>query len=111
MSGNILTVGATAVCPHGGSITIVSTNSRVRIEGQPVATLGDTFTVASCTFSLPGPKPQPCVLVRWLQPAGKIRVNGQPVVLQTSSGICQSAEQIPQGPPQIVKTQIKVRGR
>jgi len=39
-----------------------------------------------------------------------VRVGGQPVILQNSTGLCQSAEQIPQGPPNVVMTQMRVRG-
>jgi hypothetical protein len=37
-------------------------------------------------------------------------VNGNPVILKTSSGICQSAVQAPQGPPNILVTQPRVKG-
>jgi hypothetical protein len=111
MSGFLLHVGATALCPHGGSISTVSSNAQVRVSGQPVATFNDTYLIAGCAFTVPGPKPQPCVKVQWLVPAARVRVNGQPVILQTSTGLCQSAEQIPQGPPNIVATQTRVRGQ
>jgi hypothetical protein len=111
MSGFVLHVGATALCPHGGPVSVISSNARVRVGGQPVATLADTYTIAGCAFTVPGPKPQPCVVVQWLVPASRVRVGGQPVILQTSSGLCQSAEQIPQGPPNIVVTQVRVRGQ
>lgn len=110
MPSFLLHVGATVLCTHAGSVTIIPTNNRVLVSGQPVATLNDTYTVMGCPFTLPGPKPQPCVTVRWLQPATRVRVNGQPVILQTSTGICQSAEQIPQGPPNVAMTQTRVKG-
>jgi hypothetical protein len=37
-------------------------------------------------------------------------VGGQPAILQSSNGLCLSAEQIPQGPPSVVMTQLRVRG-
>ena len=37
-------------------------------------------------------------------------VNGQPPILQSSTGLCQSPEQIPQGPPIIVAPQMRVVG-
>ncbi len=111
MTGFLLHVGATAMCPHGGPVSIISSNARVKISGQPVATLSDTYTVGGCAFTVPGPKPQPCVTVQWLVPASRVRVGGQPVILQTSSGLCQSAEQIPQGPPNVVVTQVRVKGQ
>ena len=64
--------------------------------------VNDLTTVAGCPFQVPvgaGTKPQPCVKVQWPVPATRVKVDGQPVLLQTSTGLCQSAEQIPQGPP------------
>jgi hypothetical protein len=37
-----------------------------------------------------------------------VLVNSQPVILQTSTGLCQSVEQIPQGPPTVVAAQPRV---
>jgi uncharacterized Zn-binding protein involved in type VI secretion len=102
-------VGATAICPHSGQVTVASTNSRVLVSGQPVATMGDTFMIAGCPFTI-GPKPQPCIKVQWLMPATRVFINGQAAILKTSTGICQSAEQIPQGPPTVAATQTRVSG-
>lgn len=114
MSGNLVTVASSLICTHGAPVTVAPGNARVRAGGAPVATLADQFTVAGCPFQIPigtGTKPQPCVTVRWIAPAVRVRVGGQPVILQTSSGICQSVEQIPQGPPTVVSTQPRVRGQ
>jgi uncharacterized Zn-binding protein involved in type VI secretion len=97
------------MCPHGGQVTIIPSNTRVMVSGQPVATMGDTFLVAGCAFTV-GPKPQPCIKVQWLVPATRVLINGQPAILQTSTGLCLSAEQIPQGPPNVVVTQMRANG-
>lgn len=110
MPGLIYHVGATAACPHSGQISVISTNARVMVSAQPVATMADTYTIAGCPFTVPGPKPQPCVTAKWIVPAVRVQVNGQPVILQTSTGICQSAEQVPQGPPNVIATQTRVMG-
>lgn len=113
MADPLLHVGAVAQCPHGGTVSIQSGNTRVKVGGQAVALVNDTFTVSGCPFQVPaGPttKPQPCVTLRWVRPAARVKVNGQPVILKTSSGICQSAEQIPQGPPTVTTTQMRVKG-
>jgi hypothetical protein len=106
--GQIVTVGATALCPHGGQVSIVSSNTRVMLGGQPAATLSDTYPIAGCAFAV-GAKPQPCVRVQWLVPAARVLVNKQPVILHNSGGVCSSAEQIPQGPPKVVATQLRVK--
>lgn len=110
MPGFLVHVGATVLCTHVvGQVSIQSSNTRVKVSGQFVATVSDVYPVAGCPFFV-GLKPQPCVLVRWLVPAARVRVNNQPVILQNSVGICQSAEQIPQGPPNVLVTQIRVKG-
>ena len=106
-------VGASAICTHGGQVSTLSSNTRVTVSGQPVATIGDTYPVAGCPFQIPigpGTKPQPCVKVQWLVPAMRVLVGGQPAILQSSNGLCQSAEQIPQGPPSVVVTQLRTSG-
>lgn len=110
MPGPLFHVGATAICPHAGQVTTISTNARVLVSGMPVATMGDTFLVAGCAFTVPPGKPQPCIKVQWLVPAVRVLVNGQPAILQTSAGLCQSPEQIPQGPPTVIVTQPRVIG-
>jgi uncharacterized Zn-binding protein involved in type VI secretion len=108
MPGPIFHVGGSAICPHGGQVTVISSNARVLVGGMPAATLADVYVVAGCAFTVPPGKPQPCLKVQWLVPATRVMVNGQPVILQTSTGLCQSPEQIPQGPPTIVATQPRV---
>ncbi|MDD4160961.1 MAG: hypothetical protein PHW87_00610 [Methanothrix sp.] len=110
MSSFILHVGITAICPHGGQISVITPNSRVLVGGQPVATIAGNFLIAGCAFTIPPGKPQPCVKVQWIMPATRVFVGGQPVILQSSTGLCQSAEQIPQGPPNILLTQLRARG-
>jgi hypothetical protein len=110
MPAPLFHVGATAICPHGGQVTVTSSNTRVLVGGASVATMADTCTVAGCAFTVPPGKPQPCVRVQWLVPAARVLVLGQPALLQTSTGLCLSAEQIPQGPPSVVATQPRAVG-
>jgi uncharacterized Zn-binding protein involved in type VI secretion len=110
MPGFLMHVGSTAICPHSGQVSIISSNSRVLVSGMPVATLKDTWMVTGCPFTVPSAKPQPCFKVLWLAPASRVQVDGQPVILQTSTGMCQSAEQIPQGAPTVTATQTRVSG-
>lgn len=110
MPGPLVHVGAVATCPHAGPVTIIPSNARVLVGGAPVATVADQFMIAGCVFTVPGPKPQPCVTARWLSPAARVLVGGSPAVLQTSAGLCLSAEQIPQGPPTIASAQPRVTG-
>ena len=110
MPGFLFHVGAQAMCPHGGQVTTIPSSPRVLVGGQPVATMGDSFMIAGCAFTVPPGKPQPCVRVQWLVPALRVLVGGQPAILQSSTGLCLSAEQIPGGPPTVTMTQLRVRG-
>jgi uncharacterized Zn-binding protein involved in type VI secretion len=110
MPGYLFHVGAQAICPHGGQISTASSNARVKIGGQFVATMADTSTIAGCPFSIPSVGPHPCVKVQWLVPALRVKVNNNPVLLQTSPALCLAADQVPQGPPQVTVAQKRVKG-
>lgn len=113
MSDYALHVGAQVLCPHGGSATPASSAQRVKLMGQPAVTQSSMYTIAGCPFQVPaGPamKPQPCVSITWLVPATRVRINGEPVLLRSSTALCQSAEQIPGGPPNVVMQQTRVKG-
>ena len=107
MPGFLYHVGAPTQCPHGGQGTTVSSNVRVKVSGQPVATIADTTMIAGCPF-VTGGNPQPCTTVQWLAPAVRVRVMQQPALLQTSPALCLFGA-IPQGAP-IVSGQTRVRG-
>lgn len=110
MPGPLYHVGATALCPHAGQVQTVSANVRVLVGGMPVATLADTSLIVGCALTVPPGKPQPCLRVQWLVPAARVLVNGVPALLQTSTGLCLSPEQVPQGPPTVVVNQPRVVG-
>lgn len=103
-----LHVSATVTCPHGGQATDVSSNVRVKVSQMAVASVADQFTIAGCSFMV-GNKPQPCISIRWVVPALRVKVNGSAALLQSSTGLCLSAEQAPQGPPTVTPTQQRVK--
>ena len=96
----IVHVGANIICPHAGQVNATTSNTRVYVLTQPVVTEADLFTISGC-----GQTPNPCVIVNWTVPSLRISVNGRHVILKNSEGMCQ-----PGGPPNIVMTQIRVRG-
>src|SRR5215204_1771365 len=103
MPGSLVHVGSTILCPHAGQVSVVTTNTRVFVSGQPVATLADIYPIAGCNSAV-------CVIAIWIVPATRVFVNGQPVILKNSVGVCQSAIQSPQGPPNVIVTQSRVDG-
>lgn len=108
MPGPVLHTGASATCPHGGTLNIVATSPRVQVSGMPAAVLTDQGLVAGCAFTVPTNKPQPCVTTRWMVGATRVTANGQPLLINPCVAMCQSAEQIPGGPPIITGSQTRV---
>jgi hypothetical protein len=97
-------------CAHGAPCKHVPSQPRVKILGIPALVATDVNTVAGCAFTLPGPVASPCVTVQWIVPAVRVKIMGQPAVLQTSTGLCKAATQAPQGPPIITVVQPRVQG-
>ena len=110
MGTPLLHLGAVITCPHGIPSLPVASNARVLVLKQPVLVVTDTFPVAGCPFQLPGPVPSPCVQIKWLVPAARVRVMGQPVLLQASPALALAATQAPQGPPVISAVQPRTLG-
>jgi len=104
MAGHSLTIASSLQCPHGGTVVITSTNTRVR-AGAPMATAMDVFLIVGCPVS------SPCVSVRWLVPDMRVKVNGIPTLSRTSLGLCLNGLQIPQGVVVILNTQTKVQSQ
>lgn len=114
MASNSLTTMASLQCPHGGTVQIISANLRVKAAGAPLALSSDTFLIAGCPFQIPAapsPIPSPCVKVLWAATDLRARVNGSATLSQTSTGICLSAAQVPQGQIVILNTQMKVKSQ
>jgi hypothetical protein len=107
MPGPILHIGALITCPHQAPVQAPPTNTRVFVGGRLALTATDVVSVVGCPFTVPGPKPQPCVLVKMI-PSTKVLINGQPAAILTPATLCYSAEQIPQGPPNSSATQTRV---
>jgi hypothetical protein len=104
MPGPLFQVGAVAMCPHGGQVTTISSDTRVLAGGAPVALVTDQFMVAGCAFVV-GSVPQPCVMVQWSAPTVETLINGQPAVTALSVGLCIAANGAPNGPAIVGCTQ------
>lgn len=106
MPGFLLHQGAGVLCAHAGQAQPTAPNPRVRVAGQLVVTQAAPYTVAGCPFNVSG-APSPCLTAQWVTAALRVRVSGQPVLLQDSQAIC-----APNGTPlTIVMTQTRVRGQ
>lgn len=106
----LLHLGATVICTHGGQATPTSASTRVRLGGQPAVTLSHSYTIAGCPFTTPEPAPKPCASAVWTGPATRVRIDGAPAILSTSTGIT-IGPMGTQGTPQAVAQQTRVRGQ
>src|SRR4051812_47320924 len=106
MPGHSLTTASTLMCPHGGQVSAITSNSRVKADAYLV-TQSDTFTISGCPFTLPSGTPSPCITVQWLVADTRVRV-GSATLSQSSAGLCKSAASVPQGPVSIAVTQPRV---
>src|SRR5271157_2717445 len=96
----LLNASSTLMCPHGGTVSIVTSNSKVQGGGDFLVLSSDTFLIAGCPFTL-GPAPHPCMQVQWVVPAARSQVQSNSTLTEESVGLCVAADQTPQGPVQI----------
>ncbi|MGB3299957.1 MAG: hypothetical protein WBA76_16960 [Phormidesmis sp.] len=81
-------------------------NPRVKVMGQPVATMGPPYTVAGCANPPPPANVGPCIVGNWVKGALRVKAMGLPVLVQEGIAIC-----IPTGVPlSVVLTQPRVKG-
>jgi len=106
----LLNMASVMMCPHGGSVQPVSSNTRVQAAGDMVLRSSDTFLIAGCPFIL-GLVPHPCMQVQWVQPAARSQVIGAFTLTESSVGLCVAADQAVQGPVTIAFSQPRVSGQ
>ncbi|MEA2843545.1 MAG: hypothetical protein QOJ69_1216 [Actinomycetota bacterium] len=107
MPGFIVHLGAIVQCVHGGRAQPTSHSARVTVGGQPVATMGPPWIVSGCALPPPPAAPGPCVTATWLTASTRVRVGGQPVLVQDGQAVC-----APSGTPLLVLfTQTRVSAR
>ncbi len=97
------------MCPHGGTVTAVSANTRAQAAGGYILRGSDTFTIAGCPFNVSG-VPSPCVTVQWVQTDLNSQTMGDLTLSEASVGLCLAATQAPQGTVLIMATQPRAAG-
>jgi len=80
----LVQLGATVLCVHGGQAEPDAPQPRVLLSGQPVVPQISPETIAGCGGPTP---PGPCVSAQWITGSTRVKVMGQPVVLQESQAI------------------------
>jgi hypothetical protein len=108
--GKLLTVSSVMQCPHGGTVSATSSNTRTKAGGDYVLRGSDTFSIAGCPFALPNGTPHPCMTVQWIVTAMRNSVVQDKVLTADSVGLCKAGDQVPQGSVLISSTQTHVGG-
>ncbi len=110
MPGYILTTASQVMCTHGGNAILTTSNTQLQVDNALALLETDVNSIAGCPFTLPGPKPSPCIRIEWTAGATQCKSNGTKVLIQSSMGKCISAEGATQGIAIVIQTQMKVQG-
>jgi hypothetical protein len=109
MGANILQMGCQIQCIHGGVAVVTPSNVRVKVSGSFALLSTDIMTIIGCQNpSLTGGLP--CVTIQWLNEAKRVKIQGTPVLLETSIGLCNNSAGAPQGIAIISGVQQRVKG-
>ncbi|TQV82478.1 hypothetical protein FKG94_06975 [Exilibacterium tricleocarpae] len=104
MPGFLVHVGAQVLCSHAGQATPTAPNPRVTVSAQPTVLMTTPYAVAGCTLPPPPGANGPCVTAQWVSGSTRVFSNGQPLLVQSSQGIC-----TPTGTPLVIAaTQTRV---
>lgn len=107
--GALLTTASSMMCPHGGTVSAITSNTRAIAGNAGLVRANDTFTIEGCTFQISG-APHPCVRVQWIVNDLRSRALSDFTLSDASVGLCLAADQAPQGSVIISNTQQKVKG-
>jgi len=105
---NLLNTSSVLMCPHGGTVSAVSSNAQAKAGGDFIVRLSDTFTIAGCPFNISG-APSPCTQVQWVVGATQTKAAGDFALTESSVGLCIGPTG-PAGPVMINSTQPEVSG-
>lgn len=105
----LLNSSSIMMCPHGGTVQAITTNTRAKAGGDFILRSSDTFIIAGCPFMI-GPSPHPCVQVQWVQPDTRSQVMSDFTLSEASVGLCVAPDQAVQGTVLVNFTQPQVSG-
>jgi hypothetical protein len=105
----LLNSSSVMMCPHGGTVSAITTNTRAKAGGDFLLRSSDTFVISGCPFMI-GPSPHPCVQVQWVQPDTRSQVMSDFTLSEQSVGLCVAPDQAVQGTVLVSFTQPQVSG-
>jgi len=106
---SLLNTSSVMMCPHGGTVSVVTTNTKAMAGGSPLIGATDTYMIAGCAFVI-GTVPHPCMQVQWVQPDLQSQITGDFTLNESSVGLCVAGDQAVQGTVLINFTQLQVSG-
>jgi hypothetical protein len=106
--GFVITSATVAMCPHGGQVAFAPSQSQLMADSAPAILVSDVASIAGCPFVIAG-APSPCLTIQWTSPATRAGVQGTPVLLSTSIGLCMSPAAAPQGSVIFASVQARVQ--
>ena len=109
MASHFLTTISTLSCPHGGSVTLSTSNTRVRADDHPIVRSTDASTIDGCSFTI-GTVPHPCVRVQWDTHAEHHTSQSDPSLTLDSLGWCVAGDGAIQGTVSVSSTQRRAAG-
>jgi hypothetical protein len=102
--GALLTESSVLMCPHAGTVDVITSDTRATAQHGAVLLATDTFVVDGC-----GLEDSPCVSVVWLRLFPRSKALGSATLTKDSLGLCVGAAGI-QGLVQVVDVQPRVVG-
>lgn len=88
--GLVCNAGAVIRCSHGGTVTVIPSQQRLKPGGQPVLVESDLMraAIAGCTNTDARAGQVPCLRIVSVTAglARRLKVGGEPVVLEDASG-------------------------
>ncbi len=106
---HFLTTASALQCPHGGTVTAATRNTRAKANGKFIVRASDTYTIAGCSYTI-GPVPHPCVRVDWHVHAEHHKAHGDWSLTEDSVGYCLAADGGMQGSVVVSSTQVRAGG-
>jgi len=106
---NLLNTSSIMLCPHGGTVSVISSNTKTKAGGDFALRSSDTFMIAGCSFT--PSSPHPCIRVQWVQTDTRSQVLGDFTLSEESVGLCVAADQAVQGTVLVSFTQPRVSGQ
>jgi len=86
----VLTKASTLVCAHQGTVQLIPSQIKLKVDGQSVLVMGDIVgnPIAGCVTPVtPASKPCTTVVSMITGAATELKVDGKPVLLETAMGM------------------------